>query len=290
MSVLRKATLVALLALAASAPPAAAWQSIFHFNMAGNSRHDGRIEPVVSAIKSSILEDDAFHGPATVVALNEVCRQQFRELQDRLDADSNYRMYGEFVVTDPAAVEGENDAKHCKQGTDTSHDYGIAVFVKNPITHTFVEPLDPDGSKRGETRKIVCVTTTLASRENTKVCTTHITNVDGEKSEQIVEVRQIVDGYHANGRPVILTGDFNVTPMHWALDALYKKDYYGSGASGHFREADSPGCRDCADATHSDGKIDYVWLNSAQWQDVGGEETSSDHSDHKPLRGWARAE
>lgn len=127
MSMLRKATLVALLMLAAAAPPASAWQSIFHFNMAGNSRHDGHVEPVVSAIKSSILKSPEYHGPATVVALNEVCRQQFRALKDRLDADSNYPMHGEFVVTDPAAVEGPNDVKHCKQGTDTGHDYGIAV-------------------------------------------------------------------------------------------------------------------------------------------------------------------
>lgn len=290
MKVLRRATLVALVALAAVPPSASAWQSIFHFNMAGNSEHGGAIEPVVSAIKSSIIYDGAFHGPATVVGLNEVCRQQFRALQDRLDANSNYRMYGEFLVTDPKEVQGENDSRHCVDGNGDAHDYGIAVFVRNPITNVESWALDGDGTQRGETRKLLCVTTSLAGREYTKVCTTHITNADGQKSEQIVEVRQHVNNYHSNGRPVILTGDFNVTPDHWALDGFYKEGYYGSGATGHFREVDSPGCRLCADATHSAGKIDYIWLNSTKWQDVGGEETSSEHSDHKPLRGWARAE
>jgi Endonuclease/Exonuclease/phosphatase family len=252
--------------------------------MQGNARWDGQVREVVPAIMRSILDEE--NGPVHAVSLNEVCRQQFRALKRRLGDHPDWPMHGRFLVTDP---RGGGDGPHC-QGPDhegRGHDYGIAVFTRRPITNVQSWPLPHPAS--GETRKLLCVTTTLAGRPRTKVCTTHITNGEG-KGDQIRKVRRHVNRFVRAGRPVILMGDFNVEPDTRALDGLYSKRLYGGDATGRFREVDGvPPCR-CGDVTHSQGKIDYMFLNTGKWRRIGGKATHSDVSDHVPLRGWARAE
>jgi hypothetical protein len=200
----RHAILAVTLGALVAAPDAAARQYFFQFNMQGNVLWDGQVRPVVPAIMRSILDDN--HGPVHAVSLNEVCRQQFRALRRRLDDHREWPMHGEFVVTDP---DGGGDARHCQGGDreGPGHDYGIAVFTRRAITNVQSWPLPHPAN--GETRKLLCVTTTLAGRSRTKVCTTHITNGDGKRA-QIREVRQPVNRFVRAGRPVVLMGDFNV--------------------------------------------------------------------------------
>ena len=263
-------TLTLLGALLVAARPASADVHItfFHFNACGNVCNHGSNGAVVDAIRDAIL-DLRPHA----VSVNEVCRSQFRALQRHLDR-GGYAMRGRWVLT--------NATDHDCDG----HRFGNGVLVRGEVlrSRSWALPFPED-----ETRKLVCVATRFGGRR-TDVCSTHITN-GKHKNAQVRRVARIVTPWVRAGRPVVVMGDFNVTPTDDRLDRLYVESL-GLGADGVFQEADAGHgegrpCR-CGESTHDSGrKLDYIFLSAPQWRWVSADATTSDHSDHDPIHGWA---
>ena len=236
--------------------------------------NDGDVASVAGAIKRSILD---FRPHA--VGLNEVCKAQYRGVFRRLRR-TGWDMRGRFVATKTRAndcplVEGRRML-------------GNAVLTRNPITWARSWPLrHRDGSASApETRRLLCVTTSIAGRY-LRVCSTHITNRrQRRKNAQIRKVKRIVTPWVRLG-PVVVMGDFNVIPTNNALDRFYSPNH-GGGASGRFQEADESGfhCR-CGESTWASRKIDYIFLSNRHWVTPSANATHSDISDHDPLRGSA---
>jgi endonuclease/exonuclease/phosphatase family metal-dependent hydrolase len=141
-----------------------------------------------------------------------------------------------------------------------------------------------------DVRTLLCVGIRVG--REIKVCSTHITPHDANKGPQIQAVARATA--FGPGVPVVLMGDFNVTPGEDYLDDVYSGPH-GGGARGRFEEADATAgdgspCR-CGEATFdrpfTDPKIDYVFVTAAHWGAVHADATYSGYSDHDPVRGSA---
>ena len=275
------------LAVAAASPAGADVRKDFlDFNACGNvcNHGDQGDGSVVEAIRNSIYN----HSPRPdAVTLNEMCYGQFEALQRRINA-GDWNMQGFFSKARDHVDDCNGDDKR----------FGNAVFVRGNAT---------DANRKwffnqagDEERNILCVRVEWATP--TRVCATHLTHLDTThcdsypddgfttcRSFQAAEVEDHVRNYLDNGVAVVVGGDFNATPGKGALDHLYD-NWINPGGSGHgrFKEVDQgdPACR-CGEATHGDGKLDYIFVNSGKWYDVGGDATHSDWSDHDPLWGHA---
>jgi endonuclease/exonuclease/phosphatase family metal-dependent hydrolase len=247
----------------AAADSAAAASRLFQFNMCGSVQggecNGGETNPVAGAITASILD---FKPHA--VSLNEACRSQVRAVARRLRR-AGRRMRFRWVQTD--------FSNNCPGDR-----FGNAVLTVNPITASSAWALEHDAGE--EARKLLCVGTRVAGRRS-RVCSTHITTASdrADQRPQIREVTNRVSRYARNGVPVVLMGDLNVEPGDGLLDRLYRR----------FKEADQgrPPCR-CGESTSGTRKVDYVFFSRRHWKGIRGDATFSDHSDHDPLRGWAR--
>ena len=249
--------------LSLAAADSAAASRFFQFNMCGSVRggecNGGETNPVAGAITASILD---FKPHA--VSLNEACRSQVRAVARRLRR-AGRRMRFRWVQT-----EFSNNCPGDK--------FGNAVLTTNRITGSSAWRLRGDPGE--EVRKLLCVRTRVAGRRRTRVCSTHIeTSSDrGDQRAQIREVTNRVSRYSRNGVPVVLMGDFNVTPGDRLLNRLYRR----------FKETDQFQPCSCHEATIGSSKLDYIFFSRRHWKGIRGDATFSDHSDHDPLRGWAR--
>lgn len=261
--------MVALLAGGATPAVAANRSRFFQFNMAGNTDHHGRTKKIVPAVVRSLKD----HRPVAA-SLNEVCRNQFRTIKRRVArGDQRWALRGTWVQTKGSANDCPGDH------------YGIGVLTRNRITGRKVVKLPNTGQT--ERRKLLCATTTIRGRRS-RVCTTHIARDGaGPRARQIRKVAATANPWVRNGTPVVLMGDFNATPYYGPLDRIYSMAY--PWGRGRFKEADSrDACRGCGEATHGNGKIDYIFLSGRHFSKVRGNATHSDFSDHDPLRGSAR--
>jgi endonuclease/exonuclease/phosphatase family metal-dependent hydrolase len=247
----------------ATADSAAAASRFFQFNMCGSVSggecNSGRTSPVAGAIAASILDLKPH-----AVSLNEACRSQVRAVARRLRR-AGRPMRFRWVQT--------NFHNSCP-----GDDFGNAVLTVNRITATGAWRLKRDPGE--PVRTLLCVRTRLAGRRS-RVCGTHIATAShrADQRRQIKEVTTRVSRYARSGTPVVLMGDFNVEPGDRLLNRLYRR----------FEEADQgrPPCR-CGESTRGSRKIDYIFFSRRHWKRVGGNATRSEHSDHDPLRGWAR--
>jgi endonuclease/exonuclease/phosphatase family metal-dependent hydrolase len=113
--------------------------------------------------------------------------------------------------------------------------------------------------------------------------------------------RTLADDINQKNKAVVVAGDFNNTPRHYAMDTMYKlasgDDFRGPG---NFYEADQrdsricPASRNCRDgeATHDTGegrrKIDYVFFSENRATGTFSLGTILAHrSHHKVVRAWA---
>ena len=259
---------VVLLASAALPAEARSRSRFFQFNMAGNTKHHGDIKPVVPAVVRSLKD----HRPVAA-SLNEVCRNQFRAIRRRVGrGDDAWPMRGTWFQTKGSGNDCPGDH------------YGIGVLTRSPVWGRKRVKLPNTG--QSERRKLGCVTTTIRSHR-ARVCTTHIApKGNGPRARQIRKVARTVNPWVRDGTPVVVMGDFNATPFYGPLDRIYSRAY--PLGRGRFKEVDGPnGCR-CGEATHSGGKIDYIFLSARHFRKVRGNATHTSVSDHVPLRGSAR--
>jgi endonuclease/exonuclease/phosphatase family metal-dependent hydrolase len=168
--------------------------------------------------------------------------------------------------------------------------YGIAVLTRGEVGHTTAlalsRPVDD------ETRTLLCIGTRL--RVPMTLCTTHIITADYPSLQvrQVARLAGKVNAFVARGMPVVLMGDFNVLPPSDTLDPLYAQRYGGEG-HGHFTEADHGSACRCGEATHSAGKLDYIFLSERDWKSPSGDAVPAPDLpdplsfDHDPLVGAA---
>jgi endonuclease/exonuclease/phosphatase family metal-dependent hydrolase len=286
----RRAALVTLAALALALVGAGSAQAemryrFWHFNACGNKCNHDKSAALVTAIRRSI-EDYSPHA----VSLNEICRNQYLDLKAELQRVGIWEMDGRYIFT-------ETDTNDCADGS-----YGIALLTRAPIADHMWMPLpEPHGT---ETRKLLCAR--VESPHVVRFCTTHIVHDEHPESQpkQISAVAREMNSSVDAGRPTVLMGDFNVSPEHPALTELYDFNHHPPGI-GRFQEVDenhdenTAPCR-CGEHTwdsdvnvgpfswtRESHKYDYAFVNGRDWSTVWGDATSSDLSDHDPLRGAA---
>ena len=271
-------TVSALFAAFAAADASASYR-FFQFNMcgqvSGGECNGGSTEPVATAVKRSIVDLQPH-----AVSLNEACKAQYDKIRTLLeqdnttaDGDGTWKLAGgEWRQT--------NFSNDCPNS-----DFGNAILTRNAITETDSISLAESGA---ETRKLVCGLTEIASRA-TRACSVHIDTDPTIAGTQIRQVRDKVNYYIENGKAVVLMGDFNVEPPDYQLDPLYHSQIFADEFGfGRFKEVDQgdPACR-CGESTSGTHKYDYIFLSGGHWKIVDGDATSSNYSDHDPLRGWA---
>jgi endonuclease/exonuclease/phosphatase family metal-dependent hydrolase len=231
------------------------------WNMAGVSKFDGSTGEPVDAIVRSVLN----YFPR-ILTLNEVCRRQVQSLYDKLRA-SGYTMTYHFVPTIRAGGCGSSGS---------ANDYGNAVFTRGSVI-AFEPAIGLPNPEGKEPRNLVCMRTDLGTNSRIRACSTHLSPADSEPTnnhQQRDRVAEVMRGWANAGTAVAVGGDFNITPN--ALQHIY------STGTGLFKEIDYPENA----ATHSRGKIDYIFLTASRYPSLSGDATNS-VSDHQLLKGSA---
>lgn len=221
-----------LMSSTASAVGAASSYRVWHWNIAGNTLHQGSTTDGLVAAAARSIQDDA----AGLVSLNEVCVQQFNALINELRAADwpvDPANFARFEATLPGRAGGPCVGK----------EYGIALFSKWPLGQADRITLPDDGN---EPRKLLCAP--LRDEPQTRFCTTHATFVDAYRLPQLEAIFGRLDDYRAGGGRVILAGDLNVAPDFARMNPFYSSQVntQNNGQNtGHYREVDDADPANC---------------------------------------------
>lgn len=201
---------------------------VWHWNVAGSTLHDGRTDTgmVAEAVGSIRAQDPDF------VSFNEICRTQYEAIRDLLKAAPAPGAAPWTSATDYARFATSRKAG---TGICQGEAFGNALFSKRNlgISRTYVLPPDHTEEEaladpRVEDRTMLCAP--LADQPNMKFCTTHITGSNRRlpdpvtspkiNTQQLNEVKAILDGFAANEQSYLLAGDLNARPGYSRLDPL----------------------------------------------------------------------
>jgi endonuclease/exonuclease/phosphatase family metal-dependent hydrolase len=205
---------------------------VWLWNVAGNLVHSGDTDTgLIAAAASSIVNRDA-----DFVAFNELCRSQYRALQDALIArgwPADETNFARFSASRPGGTSICN-------GTE----YGNAIFSRRPFGAAENFTLPSDGS--AEDRTMLCAP--LASLPHMRFCTTHITTSNAPAPDGVAHnIRQLravlnqIEDYWRAGDTVLIGGDFNAQPDYARLDRFYARSLdvpNNRDNVGHYRELD----------------------------------------------------
>jgi endonuclease/exonuclease/phosphatase family metal-dependent hydrolase len=290
----------AMLVVAAAAVPSVAHAAVSFqvgtFNMAGgHEEHGPKGDEAPEALVRSVND----RNPA-FITLQEACRDWSAYLDNQL---ANYT-----VKFDPV-VGGNGSVARCKHDSD----FGNAVLYRNDLGPDLAQAEGHSlGSPTGtEQREMLCV---RFESTNMTACSAHLTAGGGgtnaaARRAEAERAREILSTTYA-GSTHFVGGDLNESPLSGATGVFYHTDY-GFGATGGYKEVDSPCgndiddgfpvsgppyfifCRD-GERTHDDWifeegspvgqKIDFIFVTptvTVQSADA----TFAIHSDHDPL--WA---
>lgn len=205
---------------------------VWLWNVAGNLIHSGDTDTgLIAAAASSIVNRDA-----DLVAFNELCRGQYRALQDALIArgwPADETNFARFSASRPGGTSICN-------GTE----YGNAIFSRRPLGGAERFTLPSDGS--AEDRTMLCAP--LSALPHLRFCTTHITTSNQPAPDGVAHnIRQLravldqIETYWAGGDTVLIAGDFNAQPDYARLDRFYAPSLdtpNNRDNRGHYRELD----------------------------------------------------
>ncbi|ANH91501.1 hypothetical protein A8713_10205 [Streptomyces sp. SAT1] len=239
------------------------------------------------------------HWDADVVMLQEVCYGQYALLRDGL-ADRSGTPY---TAVWGATLSGIGN---CTQwGSDQR--FGLAMLVKGSaaaVANRTMTMLYNDPAVADEQRGLLCVDAQVRGR-TVHACDTHLDWRGKTPEEQTHQIYQKLEPA-TRTMPVVLGGDFNMTPTAAPLRWLYDSDQ----GTGPFREVDDTDkdhfaarcagqstCRtgentvdgQCEDTTDAK-KIDYIFVSDRHFRDEHGDAagcSSPPLSDHHLLRGAA---
>jgi endonuclease/exonuclease/phosphatase (EEP) superfamily protein YafD len=215
--------------------------TVLTWNVAGWAMHGGNPDDeLVPAISGSIQRSGA-----QLVALNEVCDEQFQAVRAGLAAAR--------WADDPT-----NFARFEPQGATAcgGQAFGLAIFSTAPLGAANRYTLSSDGTPEG--RSLLCVP--LQSRRHLRFCTTHITPannvIDGRRinQTQLDEVRRRLESFNEDGDTVLVAGDLNAQPHYRALDPWYSPALataHNASNTGAYRELDDtdPRCAGYGEST-----------------------------------------
>lgn len=204
---------------------------VWQWNVAGNTLHRGSTTDGLAVVAASSVVARR----SDFAAFNEVCHGQFQRIRQNL-IDAGWPEDPEtFDRFEPGIPAG--DPEVC--GGDS---YGIALFSKAPLGPADRRTLPDDGT--GERRTLLCAPT--GGPVHVRFCTTHI-GISQDVAEngrlysanQLDDVLEAVERYHADGDTVILAGDFNAQPTYDRLWPYYTRH------GGHYRELDDDDTDHC---------------------------------------------
>ena len=213
---------------------------VWQWNVAGDTMHDGSVtDGLVEAAVSSIVGRGV-----DLAAFNELCRQQYDAVVDRLSDLAWSR--------DPSAFARFAEQQGGSASVCGGQPMGLALFSAAPLGPAEVWTLPSDGSDQA--RLLLCAA--LADEPGVRFCTTHITT-SGDPSprngrphnvNQLDTVLQRLEAYRAAGMTVVIAGDFNAQPSYRRLDRWYSSGLDGPanrGNVGRYRELDDDDSRHC---------------------------------------------
>jgi endonuclease/exonuclease/phosphatase family metal-dependent hydrolase len=239
--------------------------TVWTWNVAGWAMHRGSAtDGLVPTISRSIQDRGA-----NLVALNELCRDQFRAVLASLraagwaDDPSNF---ARFEPQDATACGGQS--------------FGVAIFSRAPLGAANRYTLSSDGSAEG--RRLLCAP--LTSRAHLRFCTSHITPetnvIDGQEvnQTQLNEVRRTLESFNAAGDTVLVAGDLNAQPHEERLDTWYSSTVataHNASNTGDYRELDDtdPRCAGYGETTtpgagggrcDQSAKIDMIFVRATR--------------------------
>ncbi len=202
--------------------------SLLTWNVAGWAMHRGSTtDGLVTTISSSIQDSGA-----QLVALNEVCEDQYRALVASLRAAGWPDDPTDFARFEPHGPD------YCG-----GQAFGVAIFSTAPLGAASRYVLSSDGTPEG--RRLLCAP--LASRVHLRFCTSHVTwvndVVDGQRATatQLNEVLSRLESFNAAGDTVLLAGDLNAQPQFQRLNAWYSSAVataQNASNTGAYRELD----------------------------------------------------
>jgi endonuclease/exonuclease/phosphatase family metal-dependent hydrolase len=271
--------------------------TVLTWNVAGWAMHQGSVtDELVPTLSRSIQGSGA-----QLVALNELCEDQYRALVTSLRAagwPDDPTNFGRFEPHGPDYCGGQA--------------FGLAIFSKAPLGDASRFVLTSDGTEEG--RRLLCAP--LASRVHLRFCTSHVTWVNDVVNGQRATARQLNDvlrrleSFNAAGDTVLLAGDLNAQPQYRRLDAWYSPNVataQNGSNTGAYRELDDtdPRCPGYGEATTPGTrgglcgqapKIDLIFVRanhivgpySADSLDIPSCGASSPCSDHRPVIGTVR--
>lgn len=194
-------TIVALmlaLALLVGCAPAAKAESgqmvVMTLNIHGGSDRDGGGNHGSTKVSTDILQVVSAQQP-TVIALQEICGKQYRDLKKKLGGYS-----GTFTNTKRQA--------HCH---DKKHGNlsGIAIFIKGEIQTRYVWQLPWGANAKGVTgrqpRSLLCV---KPVGQSWRACVTHLSPHAPDVLNQTDKVRSSISRWAGK---VVVAGDFNLS-------------------------------------------------------------------------------
>lgn len=261
--------------LVPAAPAAAATTAtynIWHWNVAGNTMHEGSTtDGMVAGAVSSIVARNA-----SFVALNELCWGQYKAIQSRLRTEgwpvdaTNYSRFATILGPRSSVCNGNED-------------FGNAIFSRQPLgaADRFTLPSDGGASKHN----LLC--DNLLNTPRMRFCTTHITTSNDvadnglqHNINQLNYVRERLEAYRAAGDTVVIAGDFNAQPHYGRLNNWYSNTLStpnNGGNTGRYRELDdndsghclgygewtatgTPGAVPPCSSTQPQGKLDLIFV------------------------------
>jgi endonuclease/exonuclease/phosphatase family metal-dependent hydrolase len=258
---------------------------VLTFNMCGEhcdaDRTGADIDDLMSKVNT--YQPDA-------VLLQEVCHDQFEALKAMSHQPGEWQLYGRSDTTEPRGCGGDS--------------FGDAVLTHTSGTvdlHTrSLRYVHGSGANR-QTRKVMCLRSPTAFPRTTEFCTVHAgLAYEIGKAHQAAQIKQayVFARRQDPTAPLILGGDFNVTPSANALDPVYAGG--GRGASGVMQEVDAcPGphgrshhsstcnqrTHDRTPQVHHRAKNDFTFGSRKSFKALSGTVVASPYSDHDMLVG-----
>jgi endonuclease/exonuclease/phosphatase family metal-dependent hydrolase len=251
-------------ATAAAPPPITASYTVWSWNVSGweingASTTNRMVDSAVASIQNR---------GAQFVVLNELCWQQYKEIQSRLAAAG-------------WPQDATNFSRFEKQRGDKCKNqlFGVAIFSKFPLGPVESVTLPQDQSD--EQRKLLCAP--LVAQPHLRFCGTHVSpsqkplQGQAEGNANLAQLQTILgrlEQQNANGDTTLIAGDFNAEPDFGRLDDWYDSELvtdYNKLNRGQYRELDDteatcPGYGEATTENNIDGacdqpkKIDFIWV------------------------------
>jgi endonuclease/exonuclease/phosphatase family metal-dependent hydrolase len=200
--------------VAAAEAQTTATYTVWSWNVSGwvlneASTTNGMVSAAVSSIQNR---------GASFVVLNELCWQQYKEIQSRL-------------ATAGWPQDSTNFSRFERQRTDKCNNqpFGVAIFSKLPLGP--VESVTLPQDKSDEQRKLLCAS--MLAQPHLKFCGTHVTpsqlptKDDKQSNANLAQLQTILtrlEQQNTNGDTTLIAGDFNAQPNFGRLDDWYDSE------------------------------------------------------------------